>query len=373
MRMGTDVHGRRRFVLSTAAIAASSIVARARAATSPRDLHLAAAWDTPQGFRVGIVAVDGGARLAARITASLDVPTRAHAVTRAPDGSALVVARRPGDWLLRLRPDARGEHLRAQRWQWIEPDRAFNGHVIATPDGTRVFTTETDQASGMGLVGVRDAVTLEKLDEWPTQGRDPHELLWLASSGRARLAVANGGIATFAETGRVKHDLPAMDPSLVVLDGETGACDGQWRLPYARLSTRHLAQRNGTLAIALQSEHDDPATRTQAPILALFDGSTLTAMPAPQQLAGYGGSVAATSHGFVVSAPRAGGVAHFDARGAWRGFIALPEACPLAVIGEDLYIGGGPAVLRSEGEQRAQTRIARPVILDNHWVALRTA
>ena len=110
--------------------------------------------------------------------------------------------------------------LRAQRWQWIEPDRTFNGHVIATPDGTRVLTTETDLATGMGLVGVRDASTLEKLDEWPTQGRDPHELLWLSSSGRARLAVANGGIATLAETGRAKHDLPAMDPSLVVLDGQ---------------------------------------------------------------------------------------------------------------------------------------------------------
>ncbi len=369
------MHDRRRFILSTAALAAWPLAAQATAsAPAPRlpapRLHLAAAWDTPQGSRVGILAIAGDVRLAARIAASLEVPTRAHAVARAPDGSVLVVARRPGDWLLRLRPDARGEHLLASRWQWIEPDRTFNGHVIATPDGARVLTTETDQESGMGLVGVRDAATLEKLDEWPTQGRDPHELLWLAASGRARLAVANGGIATLAETGRVKHDLAAMDPSLVVLDGETGACDGQWRLPDARLSTRHLAQRDGILAIALQAEHDDPATRAQAPILALFDGRALTAMPAPRALAGYGGSVAATADGFVVSAPRAGGVAHFDARGAWRGFMALPDACPLAVIGEDLYIGGGPAVLRSDGEQRAQTRIARPVTLDNHWVAL---
>ena len=60
-------------------------------------------------------------------------------------------------------------------------------------------------------------------------------------------------------------------------------------------------------------------------------------------------------------------------RGAWRGFIALADACPLAVIGEDLYIGGGPAVLRSDGPASAQARIGRPVTLDNHWVALRTA
>ena len=359
-------------MLGAAALAAAPALSHAKADTSLRPLHLAAAWDTPQGARVGIVAIDGSARLTARIVASLDVPTRAHAVACAPDGSVLVVARRPGDWMVRLRPAPRGEHVHAQRWQWIEPDRAFDGHVIATPDGTRVLTTETDLASGMGLVGVRDAATLEKLDEWPTHGRDPHELLWLASTGRARLAIANGGISTLAETGRAKHDLAAMDPSLVVLDGRSGTCEGQWRLPDARLSTRHLAQRDGVLAIALQAEHDDPHTRAQSPVLALFDGRVLSAVPSPRQLAGYGGGVAATTDGFVVSCPRANGVAHFDARGAWLGFIALADACPLAVIGEDLYIGGGTAVLRRDGAASAQAHLGRPVTLDNHWAALRT-
>lgn len=371
------MHGRRAFLLAAGATvlaARDAVAAAARTkAIPPHGPHLVAAWDTPAGSRVGIVAVDGEAHLAARIAASLDVPTRAHAVARATDGSILVVARRPGDWLLRLRPAARGERVHAERWQWIEPDRTFNGHAIATPDGRHVLTTETDLETGMGILGVRDAGTLEKVDEWPTQGRDPHEVVWFESRGRAHVAVANGGIATLAETGRVKHDLPAMDPSLVLLDAAAGACAGQWRLPDARLGTRHLAPRDGTLAIALQSEHDDPATRASAPVLALFDGQALRAMPAPRPLAGYGGSVAATADGFVVSCPRAGGVAHHDARGTWRGFTALAAACPLAVVGADLYIGGGPRVMRCDGDGHAQARIAQPVTLDNHWVALPAA
>lgn len=367
------MHDRRRFLFASAALTGWPLAARPKAIAAARGPRLAAAWDTPQGSQVGIVAIDGDTRLTARIAASLDVPTRAHAIASTPDASLLVVARRPGDWLVSLRADRRGERMRAERWHWIEPDRAFNGHAIASPDGRRVLTTETNLETGFGLVGVRDAVSFEKLAEWPTQGRDPHELLWVATKDRARIAVANGGIATLAETGRVKHDLDAMDPSLVLLDAITGACEGQWRLPDARLGTRHLAQRDGVVAIALQAEHDDPGTRAHAPILALFDSARLTAVPAPKALAGYGGCVAATSNGFAVSCPRANGVAHYDARGTWQGFTALAEACPLASIGDGLFIGGGPNVLRAEGGTCAEMRLARPVRLDNHWTELHGA
>jgi hypothetical protein len=41
------------------------------------------------------------------VSAALDVPTRAHGVWAEAGGTLLAVARRPGDWLLRWRPDAR--------------------------------------------------------------------------------------------------------------------------------------------------------------------------------------------------------------------------------------------------------------------------
>lgn len=366
----------RRALLSSLAAGGVLLAApllRAQAVAPAATLRFAAAWDTDTASQVGVVAVDANGRLAARIAAALEVPTRAHAIVRAGEGTFLVAARRPGDWLVRIRTTAQGDGLRDERWQWIEPDRAFNGHVIASPDGTRVFTTETNLETGMGLVGVRDARSLEKIDEWPTQGRDPHEILWVERDARPHLVVANGGIATLAETGRVKHDLPAMDPSLVTLDAATGAVAGQWRLPDPRLGTRHLARHGGIVAIALQAEHDDPRTRANAAVLALFDGSALTAIPVPRALAGYGGSVAATPDGFAVSCPRANGVAHFDARGAWRGFTELAQACPLAVVGDDLFIGGGATVLRRHAQAEATARIARTVTLDNHWASLRDA
>jgi len=321
---------------------------------------------------VGVLSVAGTAPLGARVESGLAVPTRAHAITRVTDDTVLVVARRPGDWIVRACFDPRTQRLRAQAWQWIEADRAFNGHAIVTPDGRRVLTTETDQETGLGLIGVRDAATLAKVDEWPTQGLDPHELLWIGAADRARVAVANGGIATLPETGRAKHDLPAMDPSLVLLDAASGALEGQWRLPDSRLSTRHLAQAHGTIAIALQAEHDDAQARGRAPVLALFDGRTLLPIAAPQALAGYGGSVVALPNGFAVSCPRAGGVARFAQDGAWVGFLPLPEACPLAVDGDAILAGGAGSILRSGPANAGQARIAGagPLTLDNHWVRL---
>lgn len=362
---------RRRVLQALGTVAAWPPLARAGSAP-PGVTRLVAAWDAPQGSRVGVLALARATPAGARVESELAVPTRAHAITRLTGDTVLIVARRPGDWMVRARIDPHTRRLRAQAWQWIEADRAFNGHAIVTPDGRRVLTTETDQDTGLGLVGVRDAATLAKIDEWPTQGRDPHELLWIAGEGRPRVAVANGGIATLPETGRAKHDLPAMDPSLVLLDAARGALDGQWRLQDSRLSTRHLAHARGRIAIALQAEHDDAQARGHAPVLALFDGRALVSLAVPLKLAGYGGSVAALPDGFAVSCPRAGGVAHFTHDGAWRGFVPLPEACPLAVDGDALLAGGAASILRGSGSGTERARIAGtgPLTLDNHWARL---
>lgn len=337
--------------------------------------RLAASWrDAGQNAWLGVLAARG-ARLA--IAASLALPGRAHGLSQVAGGSLLAVARRPGDWLLRWHP-LRG----TPQWQWIEPDRAFTGHVIASADGRRLYTPETDLATGQGLVGVRDAASLAKLAEWPTHGQDPHALL-LDRDGE--LVVANGGIATQAESGRRKLDADRMDASLVRLAARDGALRGQWRLADARLSIRHLAwgrrslQGPALLGIALQAEHDDPQARAGAPTLALFDGTALRpadpghAADAGAPLAGYGGDIAATEDGFAVSCPRAagGGVGLWAADGGWRGFVPLAEACALA--GAD----GSPAPLWFGGRRAAvalataRTPLALPDIqLDNHWIAL---
>lgn len=347
------------------ALGAAALAAPAWSAATPR---LLAAWQCePQDnaeaarYQIGLLAAQADALVVAR---ALDVPTRAHGLLAEAGGTVLAVARRPGDWLLRWKPgDAEPQTA------WIEPDRAFNGHVIASRDGRRLYTTETDLETGTGLVGVRDAATLEKQEEWPTHGMDPHELLLDADGS---LLVANGGIPTLPETGRLKIGLERMDASLVRLDTQGGTVLGQWRLADPRLSLRHIAWGGADgrmLGIALQAEHGDAAAKQAAPLLALFDGKTLRTAAAPQPLAGYGGDIAWANGGFAVSTPKVDGFARWGADGRWQGFTALAEACALAAEPGRLWAGGREEALVAE----AGTVAARPVPalrLDNHWLRL---
>lgn len=367
---------RRRWLQGSAAallagLATTPRAAAARAssvASSPT--ALAAAWQGPQGASVGILRRHGS-RLS--MQHAIAVPTRAHGLLQEPGGTLLAVARRPGDWLMRW--DRRGRVLALA---WIEPDRAYNGHVIADASGDTLYTSETDLDSGAGLIGVRDARTLAKRDEWPTQGRDPHMLLWDEHAAPfTRLVVANGGIEIRPETGRMKLALDRMDSSLVRLDAARGEMQGRWQLDDARLSLRHLAWHGqgaeALLGIAMQSEHDDPATRAAAPVLARFDGHALS-MAASPSLAGYGGDIAAHDDGFAIGCPRAQGLARWHHDGRWQGLAPLAGACAVALDASDtLWAGGRANVQISDTESGNRSRLGLPfgIKLDNHWLVLR--
>lgn len=306
----------------------------------------------------------------------------AHGVWAEAGGTLLAVARRPGDWLLRWKPDAGGGG-EAIAWGWIEPDRAFNGHVVASADGKLLYTTETNLETGQGLIGLREAATLEKTGEWPTHGMDPHELL-LDTDGS--LMVANGGIPALPETGRLKIHMDRMDASLVRLDTRTGALRGQWRLADKRLSLRHIAWGEALpgstsgqrlLGIALQAEHNDAAAKAAAPVLAVFDGQRLQTHAAGtgQPLAGYGGDIAHTAGGFAVSCPRANGVALWRADGRWAGFLPPQEACALTATatpggGPSLWAAGRLAALTQDSRGATRASPLNNLRLDNHWAPL---
>lgn len=336
--------------------------------------RFAAAWQAETGYQVGMLECSGPG-LAVRAT--LDVPTRAHGLWQEAGGTLLAVARRPGDWLLRWRPDGR-----ALARAWIEADRAFNGHVISSADGRHVFTTETHLETGQGLIGVRDAASLQKLAEWPSHGMDPHELL-LDTDGS--LLVANGGIPTLPETGRLKLNLDRMDSSLVRLAPDRGTLLGQWRLDDARLSLRHMAwgqdglgaagPAGRMLGIALQAEHADAAQKQNAPVLAVFNGRALHTAAAPRALAGYGGDIAFAAGRFAVSCPRAHGVALYDSAGHWQTFASLNTACALAADPAHtppIWAGGERQALALPlANAREVPLLAAQMRLDNHWLLLR--
>ena len=378
--------------------------AAAPVSASKQDTTLLAAWRHQARDYIGLVDLDNAAW---RVHRQLALPTRAHGLWAEADGSVLAVARRPGDWLLRWRPGRDTTALSAEgatQWCWIEDDRRFNGHVIASAYGSptpgTLWTTETELEDGQGLLGVRDAATLEKRDEWPTHGRDPHQLLALPRAvGRiaaGTLMVANGGIPTLPETGRAKLldqrlKQERMDASLVALHPGTGELLGQWRLADPYLSIRHLSfdLRSGRLGIALQAEHPDPLARQTAPVLAVWDGRDVRpADPLPQgqpSLQGYGGDIVAWPRatpddpgGFAVSCVRADALALFDAEGCWRSTLPYPGAYALAGRADQVWLGGEPDILRvDEDEIRRRWHSLRAAQVgvadwhwDNHWVVV---
>ncbi len=381
--MATDPH-RRKTLAGLAALAglgAWSFAPTPAFAKNNGAVQLAAAWERGGSFHIGLLSTQPGAGNPLQVHASLEVPTRAHGLFVLPDGSVLATARRPGDWLVRWQPGQRA----VPQWLWQEDgQRSFNGHVIATADGTRLFTTETDVETGASWVGVRNARSLQKIAEWPTHGIDAHELTWdlrTTRHGTPTLIIANGGVPTALETGRVKRDLDTMDSSIVRLDARTGALLGQWRLQDQRLSLRHLAwspdgHKPRSLGIALQAEHDNSAARDAAPVLALFDGTALRVVPTPERIAqtihGYGGSVAATPSGWAVSCPRANGVAIYTPQGEWQDLVPLPAVCALAVHGGALWAGGDGTSLQNVQAAAPVTHPHGPGLqgmrLDNHWV-----
>jgi uncharacterized protein len=298
-------------------------------------LALLGAWRTDDTDYVGTWSAADGTRGSA-------LPARCHGVVLDPfdSGTAIVVARRPGQYILRLDVRSLGSVVSRE----VEMDRVFEGHAAFSADGKTLYTTESDLASGQGLIGVRDAATLAKRAEFASHGMGPHALL-LEPEGD--LLIANGGILTLPETGRTKLNLDGMDPSLVRLDAAGGQLRGQWRLPDSHLSIRHLARaENGRVGIALQAEHSKPDERANAPLFALFDGTALQVGDKQKgiELGGYGADVACLSNSagawFAVSCTRAGLVAWWDNSGRCQGVVPMREAGALVRCDDTLIAAG---------------------------------
>ncbi|MCW5654753.1 MAG: DUF1513 domain-containing protein [Hydrogenophaga sp.] len=330
--------------------------------------RLLAAWQAADGQRIGVIEVKT-ARWS--VQSELDVPTRAHGLLVERGGSVLAAARRPGDWLLRWHP-ASGQ----AQWHWIEDDRRFNGHVVASEDASVLWTTETDLDTAQGRLATRDVRSLEKRAEWPTHGMDPHALMVLPERvgdiPTGSLIVANGGIPTLPETGRSKRQLDRMDASLVALDPRDGRLLGQWRLQDPYLSVRHLAWDpvSRTVGIALQAEHPDAQARQQAPVFAAWDGLQLRPAQAQPAMHGYGGDICALpGGGFVVSCPRADGLALFDTGARCSGTLAHAQAYALAA-GRGHWWASGSEGVWCAPEGRPARAGGASVQFDNHWVAL---
>lgn len=358
----------RRHLLALLAGAAGGVSWPAHADAPP--LRLGVAWRgaaEDSDHHVGILAVDWATRHL-RIAGQVRVPTRPHGLFAEPDGSLLAVALRPGRWLLRLGPDGRV----LQRLDIADEalPRRFGGHVIASADGSRLYTTETDTNTGRGRIGVRDARTLRKLDDWDSHGVEPHQLL-LDREGH--IVLANGGL--WRDRNDRKIQLDRMEASLVRVHGDSGEPLGQWRTADPRLSVRHLAwDEAGRLGVALQAEHDRKEDQAAAPALAVWDGVSLQAVPGGL---GYAGDVtgvpAAGGGGFVITNA-------FRDTAWWWQPTAPDRLTEVAKLQRAYALSTGAGVLIAAGrglarwhpqEAPAMLPWPTPMALDNHMVVLR--
>ncbi|GAB3242434.1 DUF1513 domain-containing protein [Chitinimonas naiadis] len=312
---------RRDFLAASMGVAAMPLYA---ASSQPGPVVLSAGWRGPRGWCAGSLEHTG-----------IELPKRGHVLVPDPlrRKQAIVVARRPGYYLARMDWQA-GKLMQLFE---LEDDRNLVGHAVFSPDGRYLITAETDERRGEGRLAIRDARTFKRLDDRPSHGVGPHEILWLDAH---TLAVANGGILTLPETGRYKRNIERMNPSLVTIDWRDGGLLAEYQLPDPQLSIRHLAlTRDGTLGAALQNEGS-----TTAAMLAILRDGEFRLAETPPELAlamhGYAASLSALDDRLLMSCPQGNLLTEWDSQGRLTARQALSRVFGTAAVNGEWWASG---------------------------------
>jgi hypothetical protein len=345
---------------------------------------IGAAWRGPKAtdtHYAGVLAADWE-RKQLSIRYAMALSSRPHGLVPQADGGLLVNCVRPGTWLLRC--DGTGRVT--ERIQ-LDRDRdavLLSGHTVPSPDGATLYTTEINYRTGRGHIGVRDAITLRKRDEWDSGGIDPHQPVLDA---QGHLLVANGGV--LRNLADAKYDLQRMESALVRIDTTTGRIAQRWVLDDPRLSMRHIAWSTSAtaaasdaprrLGVAMQAEHEDPARRAAAPILAVLEGEQLNVPSRVNDGHGYAGDITpAYNGGFAVSSNKAGlaQLWHPSMPDKLSAIVQLQEAYALTAWagpqpGGGVLVATAPGLVRWHPSAKpAFLPWPEPMALDNHWVLM---
>ena len=258
----------------------------------------------------------------------------------------------------------------------------FCGHGAYDATGARLYTTETEIASGEGRIGVWDAAAgFRRIDVLSSGGNGPHECILMPRGGL--LAIGNGSVEDGPDGQPDPIAVAEMRPNLAYLDLASGKIVEVLELVGAlrKNSIRHLAVRpDGLLAFAMQwhgADTDAPALlgvhrRGEGTPRLLSAGD-----PAQRALKGYAGSVAFSGDGrqVAISSPRGGLIDVFAVESgahAWRG--ERPDLCGLAPhgVGFAATTGRGDWLILN-GASDTATRVAQTEAgraWDNHMVAI---
>nr|WP_235816994.1 DUF1513 domain-containing protein [Bordetella ansorpii] len=264
------------------------------------------------------------------------MPDRGHSFALDPArGRAVVFGRQPGFFAVAF--DVTGRRP-PQPLQAAE-GRHFYGHGVFLPDGKRVLATENDYERGRAVLGVYDASPggqYRRLGEFDVDGMGSHEVV-LLPDGKT-LCVANGGILTHPDYGKLELNLDSMRPSLVYLDAADGRIIEKVELDASlhQLSIRHLGLA-GDGAVWFGCQHVGPESEQPALVGRHRRGHTPELYPGPAEvlrdMRHYIGTVAADASGRIMatSSPVGGQVMYWDAdSGRYLGVTKLPDGCGVA-------------------------------------------
>ncbi|WP_397474766.1 DUF1513 domain-containing protein [Pusillimonas sp.] len=229
----------------------------------------------------------------------------------------------------------------------IAKGRHYFGHGVYTPDGRLLFATENDYEAGRGLLGIYDASALggyRRVGEFSSAGIGPHEVV-LMPDGHT-LCVANGGILTHPDYGKLELNLDSMKPSLAYVDARSGKLLEQVYLPdeLHQLSLRHMAL-DATGAVWVGCQYMGPAAVRPALVARHRRGEPIRLFPGPPEvlrgMRNYVGSVAADPGGrfIATSSPVGNCVVFWEAvSGSFLGQVRLNDGCGVAAAADNGFL-----------------------------------
>ncbi len=282
------------------------------------------------------------------------LPDRGHSFAiDAKRNRAIAFGRQPGFFAVAFDLDGQRKPVELQ----LAPQRHFFGHGVYTPDGRVLFATENDYEAGQGVLGIYDVSASgnhQRLGEFPTAGTGPHEVILMPDD--RTLCVANGGILTHPDYGKLELNLDTMKPSLAYIDTATGQLLEQVFLPdeLHRLSLRHLAL-DASGAVWVGCQYMGPRADQPALVARHQRGSPMQLIRGPEEVVrgmrNYVGSVAADPSGGIIatSSPVGNCIVFWDAASAqYIDSLALDDGCGVAPAGQNGFLlSSGLGVLAS--------------------------
>lgn len=300
-----------------------------------REVWFSAQGTSSQGF--GYAALTDETRL---MTGNSTFRGHGSAIHPLKPASVILFARRPGREALEINL----KNGQVEKRFEAEPNRHFYGHGCFSGDGKWLFTTEADVKHNVGKIGIRDAVTYQKVGEYESYGIGPHEMK-LMPDGQT-LVIANGGMLTRPETGRKVLNLATMNSHLTYVNALTGQKVDAFHVPEPKASIRHLdVAKDGTVAIAMQVQREAMTSSKLVPLGAIQKpGQSLRYLSEPvgvlTAMNDYMGSVAINNRSRIAgfTSPR-GDVAAFWYLDEERfaGYYRLNDVCGLTVSEDESH------------------------------------